>query len=158
MILEFIKLNTDNQEHLQYTYRLLKQRFKFPNTVVGDQQLPSFKEHVFNLKNCFIDFRLIYFNNIRLGIVALNKNYSLTHNYDFNSIKKNIKHITRKHFEVSYAIISQYINLMNINKCYIKMNPANKKALTCFMKMLDENKADALCIESIQLNIKYEQH
>lgn len=157
MILNFIKLDLGNKDHLQYTYGLLKQRFNLPNTVVGAQKLPSFCEHVKNLQTKFIDFRIIYLKNVRLGIVALNTDFSLTHNYDFNSIKKHIKKITRKHFEISYAIITQYIDCLNIEKCHIKLNPRNQKALVAFTKMLEENHPSPLQIENIQLNLKYEK-
>lgn len=155
MILNFIKLDTNNKEHLYYTYGLLKQRFKFPHTVVGKQVLPSYQEHVNNLKSKFIDYRLIYYKNTRVGIVALNKDYSLTHNYDFNSLRKNIKKITREHFEMSYSIISQYLRYLNIDRCIIKLNPKNQKALVSFVRMLEENQPSPLSIDNIQLNLKY---
>lgn len=155
MILSFIKLDINNKEHLYYTYGLLKQRFKFPNTVVGKQVLPSYQEHVNNLKNRFIDYRLIYYKNFRVGIVALNKDYSLTHNYDFNSLRRNIKKITREHFEMSYSIISQYLNELSIDRCTIKINPKNERAFVSFVRMLEENQPSPLSIDSIQLNLKY---
>jgi hypothetical protein len=153
MKLEFIPIDPSNQEHLFYTYELLKQRFKFKNVVVGSQKLPSFKQHVLNLKNCFSDFRLIYYKDIRLGVVAMNKNGSLTHNYDFNSLRKNIKKITRKHFEVSYAIISQYLQTTKTKKCFVQINPKNIKAFTLFIKMIEQNKPDIFEIDNIQLNL-----
>jgi len=158
MILTFKKLDHNNPEHLRYTYGLLEHRYSLPNTTVSKQKLPSYNKHVENLKKYFIDYRIIYHKDIRLGIVALNIDGSLTHNYDYNSIKKHIKHIVRKPFEVSYTIISQYISLMGIRKCHVKINPKNQKALTSFIKMIDENKTGALYIDNIQLNIKHESH
>lgn len=153
MRLTFVPIDYTNSEHLFYTYELLKQRFRFKDVVVGSQKLPSFKQHVKNLKEMFTDFRIIYFKDIRLGIVAMNKNGSLTHNYDFKSLRKNIKKITRKHFEVSYAIISQYLQLTNTKSCFVQMNPKNIKAFTLFLKMLQENKPELFRINNIQLNL-----
>lgn len=153
MRLTFVPIDLANSEHLFYTYELLKQRFRFKDVVVGRQRLPSFKQHVRNLKEQFSDFRLIYFKDIRLGIVAMNKNGSLTHNYDFKSLRKNIKKITRKHFEVSYAIISQYMQITNTKNCYVQINPKNTKAFILFLKMLEENKPEIFKIDNIQLNL-----
>jgi hypothetical protein len=153
MKLIFVPIDLGNSEHLHYTYELQKQRFRFKDAIVGNQQLPSFKQHAKNLKEYFEDFRLIYYRDIRIGIVGLNKNGSLTHNYDFRSIRKNIKKITRKQFEIGYTILTQYAQLVNRKKCFVQMNPKNNKAFILFLRMFEANTPGIFKIDNIQINL-----
>ena len=156
MQLVFKPINPGCKEEVDYAYGLLIKRYSMENAVIRDTPKPTYKQHKANITKKFLDYRIIFFNNIRLGIVALNKDGSLTHNYDFKSIKTNIKNISRKSFEISYSIYSQYIKLLNLKKSFVRINPKNQKALILFIKMLQAHPEHNIYVKDIQLNLVHD--
>lgn len=156
MKLKFKSIDIKNANHVDYTYNLLKQRYKFSNAAVSSGGLPSYNEHKQNLKKIFYDISIVYYKNIPLGIVGHNKNGSITHNYDFISLKKCLKQIKRKSFELGFSMLHQYIKLRKLSCFYVKINPNNKRALEGFLYMFKTLRTGRLHIDNIQLNLKYD--
>jgi hypothetical protein len=156
MKLQFKSIDLKNTNHVDYTYSLLKQRYMFSNAVVLPGDLPSYKEHKKNLKTAFYDVSIVYYKNIPLGIVGHNKNGSITHNYDFATLRKCLKQIKRKSFELGFSMLCQYIKLRKLTKFYVRINPNNKRALEGFLYMFKTLKTGKLHIDNIQLNLLYE--
>jgi len=157
MKLHFKSIDIKNINHVDYTYDLLKQRYKFSNAAVSCGSLPSYDEHKKNLKKLFYDVSIVYCKNISLGIVGHNKNGSITHNYDFTSLKKHLKQIKRKSFELGFSMLYQYIKLRKLSTFYVRINPNNKRALEGFLYMFKTLKTKKLYIDSVQLNLLYDK-
>lgn len=94
MNINIIPLDVDNKQHVDFTYEILKERTKCTGSCIVPFHLPSYEDHVINLKSSgYICYYILSYRNIMYGVEYVDRSYR----YAIYYIRGMLKSIVRQY-------------------------------------------------------------
>lgn len=126
MLFDFKKLNTEDENDLKFTYRILKSRIR--SSVIdreGNFKLPTYDEHVSYLKsNPYVDISLVIFDGThQIGMIYFNKKDEFGLYFDRGSLR------LVKGSAVGVEVSSKYIKHINPDQFFFRAFNKNTLAV-----------------------------
>lgn len=89
------KLNSNSTKDIEFTYEILKQRYKKKNTInIDNSDLPTLNQHIQNLQDNYKYFYIGEYNGEDISIVyIIKKNNEIGFFINYKTLKKTLKHI-----------------------------------------------------------------